>query len=46
MLNEDYREMLQALIAEKARFLLVGAYALAAHGGHSGRVTASVSTES
>ena len=32
MLNEDYRDMLQALSDEKARFLLVGAYALAAHG--------------
>jgi len=32
MLNEDYRDMLQALVAEKVRFLLVGAYALAAHG--------------
>jgi hypothetical protein len=32
MLNEDYREMLHALSDEKARFLLVGAYALAAHG--------------
>lgn len=32
MLNEDYREMLQGLCAEKVRFLLVGAYALAAHG--------------
>lgn len=32
MLNEDYREMLQALDAEKVKFLLVGAYALAAHG--------------
>jgi len=32
MLNEDYRDMLQALVDEKARFLLVGAYALAAHG--------------
>jgi len=32
MLNEDYRDMLQALAAEKVRFLLVGAYALAAHG--------------
>lgn len=32
MLNEDYREMLQALVDEKASFLLVGAYALAAHG--------------
>ncbi len=32
MLNEDYRDMLQALVGEKVRFLLVGAYALAAHG--------------
>jgi hypothetical protein len=32
MLNEDYREMLQVLGDEKVRFLLVGAYALAAHG--------------
>jgi hypothetical protein len=32
MLNEDYREMLQVLVDEKVRFLLVGAYALAAHG--------------
>jgi len=32
MLNEDYKDMLQALSDEKVRFLLVGAYALAAHG--------------
>jgi hypothetical protein len=32
MLNEDYREMLQVLVDEKVKFLLVGAYALAAHG--------------
>jgi len=32
MLNEDYKDMLQALVEEKAKFLLVGAYALAAHG--------------
>jgi hypothetical protein len=32
MLNEDYRDMLQSLVAEKVKFLLVGAYALAAHG--------------
>ena len=32
MLNEDYRDMLQSLADEKVRFLLVGAYALAAHG--------------
>lgn len=32
ILNEDYRDMLHALSAEKVRFLLVGAYAMAAHG--------------
>jgi hypothetical protein len=32
MLNEDYRDMLHALADEKVEFLLVGAYALAAHG--------------
>lgn len=32
MLNEDYKDMLQSLVDEKVRFLLVGAYALAAHG--------------
>jgi len=32
MLNEDYRDMLHALSDEKVRFILVGAYALAAHG--------------
>jgi len=32
MLNEDYKDMLHALSAEKVRFLLVGAYAMAAHG--------------
>ncbi len=32
MLNEDYREILLALLAEKVEFLLVGAYALATHG--------------
>ncbi len=32
MLNEDYKDMLQALVDEKVEFLLVGAYALAAHG--------------
>jgi hypothetical protein len=32
MLNKDYREMLQCLLEEKVRFLVVGAYALAAHG--------------
>ncbi len=32
MLNRDYNEMLQCLAAEEAEFLVVGAYALAAHG--------------
>jgi len=32
MLNEDYRDMLQALHNEKVRYLLVGAYAMAVHG--------------
>ncbi len=32
MLNEDYKDMLQALAEEKVKYLLVGAYALAAHG--------------
>lgn len=32
MLNEDYREMLQCFADEGVEFLLVGAYALAAHG--------------
>ena len=32
MLNPDFRDMLSALCEEGAEFLLVGAYALAAHG--------------
>lgn len=32
MLNKDYKDMLQCLLEEKVRFLLVGAYALAVHG--------------
>lgn len=32
MLNEDYRDMLRLLADEKVKFLLVGAYALAAYG--------------
>jgi len=32
MLNEDYKDILQIFIEEKVNFLLVGAYALAAHG--------------
>jgi hypothetical protein len=31
-LNSDYRDILSALSAEKVKFLLVGAYALAVHG--------------
>jgi predicted nucleotidyltransferase len=32
MLNEDYKEMLQCLLEENVRFLLVGAYAVAVYG--------------
>ena len=32
MLNRDYLDILQALVDEKAEFLLIGAYAMAAHG--------------
>tara|TARA_R110001592_G_scaffold124001_4_gene332539 strand:- start:2842 stop:3288 length:447 start_codon:yes stop_codon:yes gene_type:complete len=32
MLNEDYKDMLLALSGEKVKYLLVGAFALAAHG--------------
>ncbi len=32
MLNEDYREMLQILLGHEVKFLIVGAYALGAHG--------------
>jgi hypothetical protein len=32
MLNEDYREMLSLLLEEKVDFILVGAFAMAAHG--------------
>jgi len=32
MLNPDYRDILSAFNAERVEFLLVGAYALAAHG--------------
>lgn len=31
-MTEDFREMLAALVAEEARFLVVGAHALAVHG--------------
>jgi hypothetical protein len=30
--NEDYRDILSALVAHEARFLIVGAHALAVHG--------------
>jgi hypothetical protein len=32
MLNKDYKDMLQCLAAEAVEFMLVGAYAMAAHG--------------
>jgi len=32
ILNEDYRDILLALNTEQVEFILVGAYALAAHG--------------
>jgi len=32
MLNEDYKEMLQLLLEEQVYFIIVGAYALGAHG--------------
>ncbi|VGO12304.1 hypothetical protein PDESU_00855 [Pontiella desulfatans] len=32
ILNDDYRDILQALNDERVEFILVGAYALAAHG--------------
>jgi len=32
MLNKDYRDILRALNAENVKYILVGAYALAAHG--------------
>jgi predicted nucleotidyltransferase len=32
MLNEDYKDMLECLLDEKVKFLLVGAYAVAVYG--------------
>jgi len=32
MLNEDFKDMLQCLLDAEAEFLLIGGYALAAHG--------------
>ena len=32
MLNQDYKDIIQSLLENKVNFLLVGAYALAAHG--------------
>jgi hypothetical protein len=32
MLNEDYKEILQSLLNNKAKFLVVGAYAMGAYG--------------
>ena len=39
MLNDDYKDILHAFVAEKVELLLIGVYALAAHGYHcaSGR---------
>ena len=31
-MNEDYRDILSALVGRQAKFLIVGAHALAAHG--------------
>jgi hypothetical protein len=36
--NEDYRDILEALLAEQARFVVVGAHALAVHGYPRGTV--------
>ena len=32
MLNEDYKEMLQSLLNNEVKFLIVGAYAMGAYG--------------
>lgn len=32
MLNEDYKDILQSLLEVEAKFIIVGAYALSAHG--------------
>lgn len=32
MLDKDYKEMLQILLKNKVKFLVVGAYAMGAHG--------------
>ena len=32
MLNEDYKEILQILLGNKVKFLVVGAYAMSAYG--------------
>ncbi len=32
MLNKDYQDMLQILLENRVRFLVIGAYALAVHG--------------
>ena len=38
MLNEDYKDMLQILLDNEVKFLIVGAYALAAYGYPSRKV--------
>jgi hypothetical protein len=40
LLNPDFRDMLSALHAENAEFLIVGSYAVAAYGGQ--RATADI----
>jgi hypothetical protein len=40
LLNPDFRDMLSALLAERVEFLIVGSYAVAAHG--SARATADI----
>ena len=32
MFNQDYKEIISLLLEEKADFLIIGAYAMAAHG--------------
>ena len=32
MANKDYKDILQSLLEEKVEFIIVGAYAMAAHG--------------
>jgi hypothetical protein len=45
MLNKDYKEMLQCLLEENVKFLLVGAYAVAVHGYPRATVEKLMSTQ-